>query len=78
MRLRDAYLDEAQTRPVTGTVKDAFLRDSFLRDWRCVLVYCVMFDHGDPGLPPGGEFTADRLEFDGQMSLDELLGVNGV
>jgi hypothetical protein len=55
--LKDAYLDEAQTRPVTGTVEDMFRRP----DWGNATAHVVMFDHDEPMMPPGGEFTADRL-----------------
>jgi hypothetical protein len=39
-----------------GTVHDVIGRP----DWG-ELAYVVMFDHDDPGLPPGGEFTRHAL-----------------
>jgi len=51
--IKDAYLDEALTTPVTGTVEDMYRRP--------VMAYVVMFDHDKPRLPPGGEFTGNRL-----------------
>lgn len=57
VRVKGAYLDEALTVPVVGTVKDVFPRP----DWGGQDAFVVMFDHGDPGLPPGGEFPAHRL-----------------
>jgi hypothetical protein len=30
-------------------------------DWGGTTAFVVMFDHDEPMLPPGGEFTADRL-----------------
>ncbi|MEX2613027.1 MAG: hypothetical protein WD380_05575 [Gaiellaceae bacterium] len=39
-----------------GTVRDVIGRP----DWG-ELAYVVMFDHDDPGLPPGGEFTRQAL-----------------
>lgn len=58
--LRDAYLDEERSRPVTGTVEDVFRRD----DWGGATAYVVMFDHREPMLPPGGEFPPARLAVD--------------
>ena len=55
--LRGAYLDEACTLPVVGTVGDMFARP----DWGGAIAHVVMFEHDVPGLPPGGAFTADRL-----------------
>lgn len=46
-----AYLDERLTLPVLGEVSAMHGR-----------VFVVMFEHTDPSLPPGGEFTGDRLE----------------
>jgi len=57
VRLKNAYLDDALTQPVTGTVRDIFPRP----DWGNVMAYCVIFDHDEPMLPPGGEFSANRL-----------------
>jgi hypothetical protein len=57
VKLKDAYLDEAMTRPVTGTIKDMFPRP----DWGGAIAHVVMFDHDDPTKPPGGEFTGDCL-----------------
>ncbi len=57
VRVKDAYLDEELTRPVVGVIGDVFSRP----DWNGADAYVVMFDHDDPRLPPGGEFTADRL-----------------
>jgi hypothetical protein len=42
--------------PYSGTVEDVFERP----DWG-ELAYVVMFDHDDPSLPPGGEFSAGML-----------------
>jgi len=58
VKVKDAYLDEAMTRPVTGTVEDIYQRP----DWRNAMAYVVMFDHDEPRMPPGGEFTADVLD----------------
>ena len=54
--LRDAFLDEAMTRPVIGIVEYVFHRS----DWEDA-AFVVMFDHDDPLLPRGGEFSASRL-----------------
>jgi hypothetical protein len=62
--VRGAFLDEAMTEPVTGTIEDVLANgypdenghfDGLRR-------YVVMFDHTDPRLSPGGEFTAERLQ----------------
>lgn len=63
--VKGAYLDEALTRPVLGTVRDAFPRP----DWGGLTAYAVMFEHDEPFFPPGGEFTAEMLE---------VLGARGV
>lgn len=65
VQVKDAYLDEAMTRPVVGTVEDVFRRD----DWGGRLAFVVMFDHSEPMMPPGGEFPADRLQRVGHLSL---------
>jgi hypothetical protein len=57
IRLKDAFLDEALTRPVIGTVEDVYRRP----DWGNQVAYVVMFDHDEPRMPPGGEFTANLL-----------------
>ena len=57
VRLKDAYLDDELTKPVTGMVRGMFRRP----DWGNEDALCVMFDHDDPMLPPGGEFSAGRL-----------------
>jgi hypothetical protein len=65
VRLKGAYLDEAETEPVVGTIEDVIeLRPGTSVGARG-LAYVVMFDHNEPMLPPGGEFTADRLELIG-------------
>lgn len=58
VRLRDTFLDEECTRPVTGTIADVFSYPDYRHGTD---VFVVMFDHDDPGLPPGGEFSANRL-----------------
>ncbi len=62
VRLKDTYLDEALTQPVTGTVRDIQHPDWNNPATYPVTTYVVMFDHEDPSLPPGGEFSARTLE----------------
>ena len=57
VRVRGVFLDAELREPLTGNVVDEFWRP----DWRTT-TYCVMFDHGDPGCSPGGEFPAAQLE----------------
>jgi hypothetical protein len=57
VRVLDAFLDEDCSRPVVGTVEDVCQRP----DWSQTVAFVVMFEHDDPMLPPGGEFTGDRL-----------------
>ena len=54
VRLKDTYLDQACTTPVTGEIKDTIFYNGSLK-------YVVMFHHQNPSLPFGGEFTADQL-----------------
>ncbi len=57
VRICGTYLDEALTQPLEGTVADVFPDP----DRGGGLAYVVMFDHDDTRLPPGGEFSLDRL-----------------
>lgn len=59
VRVKDTYLDQGLTRPLVGTVKDVFSYPDYRNGTD---VYVVMFDHDDPTLPPGGEFSRNRLE----------------
>jgi hypothetical protein len=63
VRLRDSYLDPEMTRPVTGVVCDVFDRPDWGERWgQTVAAHAVLFDHDDPGFPPGGEFSYGALE----------------
>jgi len=59
VRVKDIYLDEGLTRPLVGTVADVFSHPDYRNGGD---VYVVLFDHDEPALPPGGEFSVDRLE----------------
>jgi hypothetical protein len=54
--VKDTYVDEDCSIPLTGTVKDILDYDGFDH-------FVVMFDEAtlDAGMPPGGEFSFDRL-----------------
>lgn len=53
VRVKDAYLDVAMTQPLFGTIR-GYIEELGL--------FIVMFEHGDPSRPPGGEFSINRLE----------------
>ena len=57
VRMLGAFLDEDWTIPVVGTVQGVLVPP----DSREPIMFVVRFEHDDPWLPPGGEFTADRL-----------------
>lgn len=54
--IKNAYLDEACTMPVVGTVEGM----SWRPDWQ-QYAYVVIFEHEGPG-PFGGEFSLSCLE----------------
>jgi hypothetical protein len=62
--VRDAYLDAGRTKPLAGTIEDVLERGYPDETGRFdgVPRFVVMFDHGDPRMPPGGEFSFNRLK----------------